>query len=166
MITKPKEFEIADEYKTEKTLNRFMNFVDVNENNCWIWIGATNPEHYGAFKFNDKTVRSHKFSYAFFKGPIPDGIHVCHKCDDPSCCNPDHLFLGTASDNQQDCNLKDRGGKRSKLTVANVIQIKKLLNMEVDQSKIAYMYNVSVSAISRIKLGKRWSCVKIPKVAN
>lgn len=74
---------------------------------CWIWIGATRSG-YGAFKQNGKIYAAHRASYEFFFGVISGGKFVCHHCDNPSCINPAHLFLGTSSDNMIDCSKKGR----------------------------------------------------------
>lgn len=70
---------------------------------CWLWPVKSG---YGVFKGK----RAHRLSYEAFVGPIPDGLFVCHKCDVPACCNPDHLFVGTALDNSRDMVAKGRAG--------------------------------------------------------
>lgn len=161
-MTKAKEFEISAEDTTFKVFKRFMKYVEINEETeCWEYSGARNIEGYGLFRFNGRQVRSNRFSYAFFNGPIPSDLFVCHFCDNPSCVNPDHLFIGTNKDNQIDCSMKDRGGSRSKLSVNDVIEIKKLLKTNIKQSTIALLFNVQGPAISKIKHNKRWSYVTI-----
>jgi hypothetical protein len=81
---------------------------------CWVFMGATNSFGYGIVgsggrgKPND---RAHRITYKHFKGEIPKGMFVCHTCDVPSCCNPDHLFLGTNQDNVNDMVRKKRNSK-------------------------------------------------------
>lgn len=87
---------------------RLMDKVTKAENGCWIWFGAHNFEGYGFLSIEGKRWGAHRFSYHIFKGDIPAGMYVCHKCDCPPCVNPEHLFLGTASDNAKDKYAKGR----------------------------------------------------------
>lgn len=75
---------------------------------CWIWTGTRNSNGYGILRSEGQSLRAHRLSYEFHIGQVPDGLFVCHKCDVPSCVNPDHLFLGTAKDNSEDMMRKKR----------------------------------------------------------
>lgn len=81
--------------------NRFWTKVDVRDG-CWSWRAARNPKGYGVFSCEGRTVSAHRFSYELYNGPIPSGMVVRHKCDNPPCVNPDHLELGTQADNERD----------------------------------------------------------------
>lgn len=88
---------------------RFQNFIDKGDGTgCWVWTGRRHPFGYGLISRNGKPYNAHRLSYEMHVGPITDGLWVLHRCDNPPCVNPDHLFLGTQSDNMQDCKIKGR----------------------------------------------------------
>lgn len=79
---------------------------------CWIWTGMKHPPGYGLLwlsnKDNPRSVLAHRFSYELHNGPIPEGMFICHRCDNPPCVRPEHLFLGTHQDNMDDMHAKGR----------------------------------------------------------
>ena len=134
---------------------------------CWEWTASLAGKGYGQMKLpkQRKQEYSHRLAYMIYKGEIPKGIDVCHQCDNPKCCNPDHLFLGTRKENLQDMKQKNRhlnGEKNAgaKLTEEDVVKIKACLAAGMSQTQIAKAFNVQQMAISRIKTGDRWAHVK------
>lgn len=140
---------------------------------CWNWLAGLHGgkcKQYGLFWDGNKTISAHRFSYSLHFGEIPGGICVCHKCDNPSCVNPHHLFLGTHQDNEDDKLSKNRqaigikngmaGTKNwnNKLSVDNIIQIRKLYDLKVmNQKELSNRFGVKDSQISRIINRKRWA---------
>ena len=135
---------------------------------CWIWTGAVN-NGYGYFTLTDprRNMLAHRFSYELHVGPIPDGMMVCHECDNPACVRPDHLFLGTSQDNTDDMISKGRQkpvrGEKSwnaRLSESDIQAIRRRLASGESQVSIAGDYNVHQTHISQINLGKAWKHVK------
>jgi len=92
-------------------MERFWSKVE-KTNGCWNWKASGRGVGYGAFRYNGKIVDAHRMAYMLVNGPIPDNLLVCHTCDNRACVNPEHLFLGTYSDNMLDCSKKGRLYKR------------------------------------------------------
>ena len=129
---------------------------------CWLWTASLDRKNYGYFKTN-KTEKAHRVSYKLYNGPIPEGLSVCHKCDVPSCVNPDHLWLGTNKDNERDKIAKGRANYargeshiRAKLTEDAVIDIRK---KEMSQRKYARKYGVSRTSVGLAQIRKTWKHV-------
>ena len=87
---------------------RFAKNYRITATGCWFWTGDRDSGGYGRIRSNGKQHMAHRFSYELHKGPVLDDLSVCHTCDTPSCVNPDHLFLGTQSDNARDMMRKKR----------------------------------------------------------
>lgn len=100
--TAGKRFDPSELQMTEKHL---CNIEPIPITGCWLWAGSWDKHKYGRVS---GTVTAHRFFYAYFNGPITNGLHVLHKCDTPACVNPDHLFLGTHQDNMADKMKKKR----------------------------------------------------------
>jgi hypothetical protein len=158
MITKPKT--PIDEKYFESARTRLMKSIEKNENGCWIWKRANNQK-YGVMYFKRKQTYSHRVSYEIFKKKCPGKFYVCHHCDTPLCCNPDHLFLATNKENMEDARKKGRMmcGERQpigKLTKEKVIEIRKLLAKGISQSKIAKQFGIAQTGVSGINIRRYW----------
>lgn len=136
---------------------------------CWEWQAAKTSRGYGkigAGGKRGKTLLAHRLSYRIHLGEIPEGLQVCHKCDNRACVNPDHLFLGTNSDNVQDMISKgrfvsyDMNGEKNpsaKLSAQQAETIKLRLKSGECRRKIAADFGVSYSLIGEIARGKLWA---------
>lgn len=128
---------------------------------CLLWTGPLTRRGYGSIGYRSKRWTPHRLSYTAHYGPIPEGMLVCHKCDVRNCIAIEHLFLGTPQDNTTDMLRKGRGRWRSRLTVKQVVAIKRrLLNGERCKD-IAMDYGFSVGGIMSIKHGKSWGHVQV-----
>lgn len=147
---------------------------------CVIFTGAHTPKGYGVIYHNGRQRYAHRVMYELTRGPVPEGKFVLHRCDVPSCINPDHLFIGTAMDNSRDMVKKGRAskywlgkaspsrGKRidalsgdgngmAKLSRSNVAAIRADLSQGLPQTYVAKKYGVHQSHISRIYRRESWS---------
>lgn len=136
---------------------------------CWPYNGLRLPRGYGTHTARGRHWYAHRVAYEVANGPIPDGLWVLHRCDNPPCCNPAHLFLGTMLDNTRDMIRKGRNAKgermnSAKLTEADVIRIRELAP-SVRVMKLAEMFGVSHATIRRVVSGEAWKHVKSPQAA-
>lgn len=130
---------------------------------CWLWHGPHDHHGYGRVRVTLQgqiLLRAHRLAWVLAVGPIPHELHVCHTCDNPSCVNPAHLFLGTQADNTRDMALKGRGtrGTRSrfaKLTEAQVYAIR-ALESTMSQRRIADLFHVSSGTVGYIHRRATW----------
>lgn len=133
-----------------------------NEDECWLWTSA-NTNGYGDFWDGKKNYKATRWGYTHFIGEIPEGMLICHTCDNPPCQNPKHWFLGSVADNNQDKISKNRfkpnlGIKHgmAKLTDNNIREIRQLRKEGYTLKTISAKYNVTESNISGIAKGKTW----------
>ncbi len=141
----------------------FQNSIPVPEAGCWIWSGASIPSGYGTMTVSaGVTGYAHRASWEANNGPIPDGLFVCHRCDTPSCVNPDHMFLGTHEDNMRDMRSKGRGvfGERHPSAILSESDVNEIRSSAEPYGVLANRYGVSKSAISSVRTGKNWSHIE------
>lgn len=149
----------------ENTLLRFLSKVDKDQNTgCWNWTANKNSWGYGLFWIGIKMRTAHRVSYEHYKGIILDNLCVRHKCDNPSCVNPDHLELGVHADNMKDRDVRGRqktpcgeANGFSKITEDIVREIRELYSTGIPkQQDIADYYGISVSQVSNIVNRRHW----------
>lgn len=120
-----------------------------NHNSCWEWMGGKNRDGYGTAVFLSRHYGAHRASWMIHNGPIPKKMSVLHRCDNPGCVNPDHLWLGTQADNVRDC--KAKGRIRHKLSPIDIVAIRELIHSGMTHGRIADGFGVCRQLISRIK---------------
>jgi len=149
---------------TVELIERFSEKWELNKDNqCWEWNAASHVWGYGQIKIpgTRKQIPAHRLSYLIHIGEIPNGMLVCHSCDNPKCVKPSHLFTGSYKDNSHDMVAKNRhlfGEKNSisKLTEDKVRAIHRLNGDGVSQGKLARSFGVSQSTVWKILHGFRW----------
>lgn len=141
---------------------RFLQKTLRLENGCLEWMGARN-ERYGKISINRSWTGAHRVSYQLFRGPIPEAMEVCHSCDNGFCVNPDHLWLGTHTDNMRDMSAKGRSGafkgekhRLAKLTSADIPVIFAMSRSGVSARDISEHFHVNNWTINNVLLGKTW----------
>lgn len=143
--------------------DRFWPKVDKRgPDECWEWNSARNPRGYGHFVILRQDYRAHRISYELANGPIPEGMHVMHMCDNPPCVNPAHLRLGDHTENMHDMRRKDRD-PRVTLTVDDVRHIRAELaanDCNDTRATLADRYKVKRGVIWAVASGKTFRYVK------
>ncbi len=139
--------------------SRFESHYVKNDNDCWNWT-ASLCAGYGRFSYKGKICRAHRVSYELYTGKIPDDAHILHKCDNKKCVNPGHLYAGCESDNARDRVKAGNGRLMGKLSVDDVICIRKMLRAGIKQWLIAWIYQVTQSNVSKINSYSSWNFYK------
>jgi DNA-binding XRE family transcriptional regulator len=162
--------KIMSYYRGLSTEERIEKHI-VSKDDCWL-TDFSSANNYPETLINGKKTRISHFIYKLHKGEIPEGMCICHTCDNTKCVNPDHLFLGTHQDNVKDKVKKNRQAKgskhgKAKLNEEKVLEIQKLLaEKNLTQKEIGKKYGVHEQAISEIKRGKNWSHVTDKSTTN
>ena len=148
---------------------RFFSHVQKTDT-CWIWTSATTGFGYGTFATfkPNKTHKAHRYSWEMVHGKIPAGMCVCHKCDNPICVNPEHLFLGTRSENNKDMHDKGRCAKNtwtksgeenptSKLTNEKVLAIREMYSAgNTTMQKVGEVFGITAAHVCNIVRRISW----------
>lgn len=152
-----------------ESIANFWNKVQKTDD-CWIWAGARNKDGYGSARAGSRTVGAHRLAWLLAYGSSPGSLCVCHKCDNPSCVRPDHLFLGTIKDNNTDRSMKGRTRTRwtperrqpadrnpnSKLSTAAIQDIRQRRIKGERLAALAQAFGVDQSTISKVCRGETW----------
>ena len=141
---------------------RFLEkFMPEPNSGCWLWLAAVNSKGYGCYPYEGATRLAHRICWIYTYGAIPDGLCVLHKCDNPGCVNPEHLFLGTQGDNMRDMGRKGRSNTpvlhgenngRCKVSFETICAIR----LETaDDAGVARKYELSRSYVNHLRNGNR-----------
>jgi hypothetical protein len=146
-------------------LENLLSKASTTPSGCMEWQKAKNQYGYGVVWVPPKLTLAHRHAWTLAKGAIPAGMYVCHSCDNRSCVNPDHLFIGTAADNTADMIKKgrkingvpsDRRGEKSATAKLNEYQVIEILTSRERQADIALRFGICQQTVSDIKRRKRW----------
>lgn len=160
-------------YKRDSEEDRFLKYVNKTET-CWEWTASLDEDGYGRFSSPERL--AHRFAYRFYKGEIEKDKMILHSCDNRKCCNPEHLRLGTAKDNINDCIIRGRytipsgafkkgqqtgeNNTRAKLTWEKVREMRARIKAGLPYGglqKLAEEYGISYICIQKIKANKLWA---------
>lgn len=166
----------AGQGNVQSVVSRLLGGFDVDlDTGCWEWRGKPSGQGYGRLSVNGKPELVHRVSYEHFHGPTPDGVEVCHRCDNRICMNPDHLFLGTHHENVLDAQSKGRlvgasmpgeSNPISRLTEDHVREIRRRYAAGgVTQRSLADEFGVDVTTVNLVVLRKTWRHVE-PETAS
>ncbi len=145
---------------TERVLERFLIKVD-RSGDCWIWMGRQDTDGYGITHAWGNQWRAHRLAYHLYHGEVPDGMHVCHSCDNRACVNPAHLFAGTNQDNTADRNRKGRQAKgertnHNKLTPDQVRELRQRYEQGEVVHHLARAFGIADSSAWAIVRREHW----------
>lgn len=149
----------------------FEKFIKPDASGCWIWTGSGSGKaagNHGNFWYEGRMQRAHRVAWRLFRGEIPEGLNVCHRCDVPRCVNPEHLFLGTQQDNIADMVVKGRqqrvprpgeSNTQAKITEDDVRAIRAKAEAGETHTNIGREFGLSFAQIRRIVRRERWANV-------
>jgi hypothetical protein len=144
-------------------MQRFKSKYRIAPNDCWEWIAADDGQtHYGRVWFTafGRVIKAHHASWLLFVGPIPKGKCICHRCDNPRCVNPTHLFAATHSQNMRDRHVKGRDashkGELNGRAILTWPKVRKIRASKLSYPTLAAQYKVSMATIYAIRVGRLW----------
>jgi hypothetical protein len=153
--SKPKTIKELETLKLHVVLepeDLIVQHVDKQDSGCWFWKGSKDKYGYGQIKVGGVLKRTHRFAYEVYYGEFDKKLHVCHHCDQPSCINPDHLFLGNAKDNATDRAAKGRQGSNTKrLSFEQREGIAQGLREGKSRHALAVEFDVHERTVGRVK---------------
>jgi len=139
-------------------MNRFFyrHIIKDATTNCHLWTGFIDKHGYGLITSDKRCWLAHRLAWVRANGAIPDGLFVLHRCDNPRCVNPEHLFLGTAKDNARDMWAKGRNAPIKRQLKLNAELVLKIRSAKGSHRKIAAKFKVSRSTITAVKSRQTW----------
>ncbi len=164
-------------YATDRSIRLFFRHVRISpchDDGCWLWVGKTNGCGYGQYVIDKKPYPAHRYSWAIVNGDPDRNLLVCHRCDNPSCVNPGHMFLGTDADNLRDAKNKGRMrgnpnlyrkrlacqvgmlNHNNRLTEGQVMEIRELYRLGNGRTDLAKQFSISSAQIIRIVRRVQW----------
>ena len=142
-------------YHTDE--ERFWDKVDIkSKDDCWIWLASNSGNRYGKYKNNKKFYQAHRYAWILTNGSIPDDVLVLHKCDNGFCVNPNHLYLGSQSDNMRDRSLRYKGrtGPSCKVDIEDIVYMKSAIyNKRMTQAELARLFGISPRYVGDLVTG-------------
>lgn len=159
---------IKSQIEKTPTERFFESFEKLSTTDCWEWTSYKANFGYGKLRANGREVRAHRFSYEYFVGPIPNGLCVLHKCDNPPCVNPKHLYIGTKRDNARDMIERGRAyqpptqgeyNSQAKLHDGDIHVIRYLVECGLKQTHVANFLGISKHQVNSIVHKRSWAHV-------
>lgn len=167
---------LADKETLVGVSERYNKYVNVHgSDDCWPWTGCVNSSGYGRLKVVSYRIQeAHRIAWALHTGVSPGEMMVCHHCDNPPCCNPKHLFLGTHAENMADMASKGRAkppyqkflgenNGSAKISEKDASKIIEMISNGWRNTEISERFNISHSMVSCIRLKKSWTHLPRPR---
>jgi hypothetical protein len=151
--------KLKESYKSHRAPIKYLKYVINKETKCWEVVShKPDSKGYVCVYRNGKTIKAHRYSYKLFKGDIPEGMVILHKCDNRRCINPDHLDYGTIADNTYDMVSKKRHGygETAGMSILTEKEVYEIRVSKLPLKMLSEQYDVTYEAIASIKAGRTW----------